>query len=166
LGDVGNTEWIAKLNCYKVLIMGNHDVGKSKYLRDKTYVMTFTKDEDSHNYGVNSRVYIPGTSNYHGYRDNKLFDEVYEGPLMISEKILLSHEPILGLPFVLNIHGHDHSGSFIDANHINMASNVCNYTPFNLGAYIKEHGLSQIKSIHRQTIDNATERKRRRISHR
>ena len=42
------------------------------------------------------------------YKD--IFDEIYEGPLFISEKILLSHEPVYGLSWCLNIHGHDHNG--------------------------------------------------------
>ena len=91
--------------------------------------------------------------------DNKLFDEVYEGPLMIGEKIFLSHEPILGIDWCLNIHGHDHSGKKIDNYHLNLASNVCNYTPLSLGEYIKTHGLNKIKSLHRDTIDTATIKK-------
>lgn len=166
LGDVGNVEWIKQLKCYKVLIMGNHDAGKSKYQRRAEFIKEFNTFSDAETAERKGEIdYIE--SGFHkpfiaGYKSNKLFNEVFEGPLMISEKIILSHEPILGLPYVLNIHGHDHSGSFIDANHINVASNVCNYTPLNLGAYIKEHGLSQIKSIHRQTIDNATQRKNER----
>ena len=31
LGDVGNPEWMRKLRCYKVLIMGNHDQSKEKF---------------------------------------------------------------------------------------------------------------------------------------
>lgn len=42
------------------------------------------------------------------YKD--LFSEIYAGPLFISDKILLSHEPVYGLNWCLNIHGHDHSG--------------------------------------------------------
>ena len=42
------------------------------------------------------------------YKD--IFDEIYDGPLFIAEKILLSHEPVYGLSWCLNIHGHDHWG--------------------------------------------------------
>ena len=31
LGDVGNPEYLTKLKCYKVLIMGNHDQSKTKF---------------------------------------------------------------------------------------------------------------------------------------
>ena len=31
LGDVGNPEYLSKLKCYKVLIMGNHDQGRKNF---------------------------------------------------------------------------------------------------------------------------------------
>lgn len=91
------------------------------------------------------------------------FDEIYSGPLFIAEKILLSHEPVYGLPWCLNIHGHDHHGIELykeGCKHINLAANVCGYTPLNLGKLIKEGVLSDISSIHRMTIDGATMRKK------
>ena len=94
-----------------------------------------------------------------------LFDEIYSGPLFISDKILLSHEPVYGLPWCLNIHGHDHSGmeAYRECcKHINLAANVCGYTPINLGKLIKDGILSDIDSIHRQTIDRAVEKKQKR----
>lgn len=90
------------------------------------------------------------------------FDEIYSGPLFIAEKILLSHEPVYGLPWCLNIHGHDHSGveSYReDCKHINLAANVCDFTPVNLGKLIKSGVLSDVPSIHRMTIDRAISRK-------
>ena len=90
------------------------------------------------------------------------FDEIYTGPLFIAEKILLSHEPVHGLPWCLNIHGHDHGNKepYQDScNYLNLAANVCNYTPENLGKLIKDGALSGIKSIHRMTIDAAVDRK-------
>ena len=93
---------------------------------------------------------------------NEFFDEVYAGPIFIAEKILLSHEPITGLAWCLNIHGHDHSGmeNYLETcKHINVAANVCGYKPVNLGKIIKDGILSDISSIHRMTIDGATARK-------
>lgn len=90
------------------------------------------------------------------------FDEIYTGPLFIADKILLSHEPIT-LPFCLNIHGHDHNEvEYYEAGckHINLAANVCNYTPINLGKLIKEGILKDISSIHRITINRATGKKK------
>ena len=94
------------------------------------------------------------------YRD--VFDEIYTGPLFIAEKILLSHEPVYGLPWCLNIHGHDHNKVETyreGCKHINLAANVCNYTPVNLGKLIKDGILSDIESIHRKTIDRQIEKK-------
>ena len=125
LDDVGNIDYIDKIKGHKVLLMGNHDTGVTKF--------------------------------------KKVFDEVYEGPLMIGEKILLSHEPIPNIDWALNIHGHDHSGRFCnDIYHLNLAANICNFTPISLGEYLKRHGVSKIKSLHRDTIDNATKRKQKR----
>ncbi len=93
------------------------------------------------------------------------FDEVYPGPLFISEKILLSHEPVHGLTWCLNIHGHDHNkveDYHEDCKYMNLAANVCGYTPVNLGKLIKDGTLAEIESIHRMTIERATERKENR----
>ena len=90
-----------------------------------------------------------------------LFDEIYDGPLLVAEKILLSHEPVYGLPWCLNIHGHDHSNMEAykeGCKHLNLAANVCDYTPVSLGKLIKDGILSDINGIHRMTIDHAGER--------
>lgn len=103
------------------------------------------------------------TGNHDRKKDYEdIFDEIYEGPLFIAEKILLSHEPVYGLSWCLNIHGHDHMGTedYCDGcRHLNLAANVCGYTPISLGKIIKDGILADINSIHRQTIDRATERK-------
>lgn len=94
------------------------------------------------------------------YKD--VFTEIYSGPLFISEKILLSHEPVNGLPWCFNIHGHDHSGEIEfneDCHHLNLAANICGYRPQSLSVIIKNGALSGIDSIHRMTIDKATENK-------
>ena len=87
------------------------------------------------------------------------FDEVYTGPLFISDKILLSHEPIEGLEeFVFNIHGHDHAAENFRKNHLNLAANVYKYRAFNLGKAIKAGLLSNVKNYHRVTIDAASKK--------
>ena len=107
------------------------------------------------------KVLIMGNHDQSRARFEDYFDEIYEGPLFIGEKILLSHEPI-SLPFALNIHGHDHNGTEYyqeGCKHINVAANVCGYQPINLGKLIKKGILADIPSIHRLTIDQAAERK-------
>ena len=139
-GDIGDPKYLKDLTCYKVLIKGNHDAGNSEY--------------------------------------EEYFDEIYKGALTISNKIVLSHEPIVVFPYVttyfhpeeddgkqpiymLNIHGHVHNGApvWVDefgVRHINVAADVVNYTPVNLKNIIKSGAISDVVTIHRATIDNAT----------
>ena len=167
LGDVGDTRYISRLKAgYKVLIMGNHDLGASNYKRAVTELTikncTLNKRDVAEQLKKNpeyenSQIHISDKPD--GALlveiDNKLFDEVYEGPLCISEKIILSHEPI-NLPYFVNIHGHDHAGKFRDGKNLNVAANVCNYTPINLKNEIKNGLLANVLSIHRMAIDNAS----------
>ena len=74
---------------------------------------------------------------------------------------MLSHEPVYGLPWCLNIHGHDHNHMEPykeGCKHINLAVNVCGYTPINLGKIIKEGVLADISSIHRLMVDRQVKR--------
>ena len=91
----------------------------------------------------------------------KGFDEVYDGPLMVNGKVLLSHEPVNPLPpYMLNLHGHIHNTKAVcDANHMNLCAEAVGYVPFNLVKFIRDGGTAGIEDIHRGTIDNATRRK-------
>ena len=87
--------------------------------------------------------------------------EIYNGPLFIADRILLSHEPINGLEnFCVNIHGHCHNskhGMFGLNGHVNLAADVCNYTPYSLKDLIVNHKiLAGVENYHRLTIDQAT----------
>lgn len=87
------------------------------------------------------------------------FDEIYTGPLFIGERLLLSHEPVFGLEqWCVNIHGHCH-GKCASESHLNAASDVCGFTPLNLGKLIKSGLLGRVESLHRITIDAAIRRK-------
>ena len=98
-----------------------------------------------------------GVSFYQEY-----FNEVYAGPLFISDRILLSHEPI-NLPYVLNIHGHDHSNSEqVAPRHLNLCAEHIDYVPVPFKKIINFGLLKGIPSIHRVTIDNAIIRKENR----
>ena len=96
-----------------------------------------------------------GRTNY-----EEAFDEIYEGALIIGEKIILSHEPV-DIPWLFNIHGHDHAGA-VRVNHLNVCSDVIGYKPINLNQFLKNGPTAKIQSIHRVTIDKATERKKKR----
>jgi calcineurin-like phosphoesterase family protein len=96
-----------------------------------------------------------GLSNY-----EDVFDEVYGGPLMIGEKIILSHEP-LDISWAFNIHGHTHCVEFNRKGHLCVCSDFINYTPVNFNQFVKSGRLREVTPMHRATIDKATERKRR-----
>lgn len=177
LGDIGNEEMIRKIRGYKVLIMGNHDKGASKYQRYSAGTIypkdDFTKqqayDDMSERYPgwkIDIRECVDVTHRpydfWAAFADNCLFDEVYEGPLFIAEKLILSHEPV-NLPYAFNIHGHEHRYIHRDC-HLNVCAEHIGYCPVNLTKEIKKGLLSGVESIHRVTIDAATERKQHRES--
>ena len=98
----------------------------------------------------------PGLSNF-----KETFNEVYEGMLIIHPRIILSHEPI-NFPWAYNIHGHNHNGPHFTYGHMNICADVVNYIPVSLNQLIKSGKLTECEDIHRQTIDAATERKKKR----
>jgi calcineurin-like phosphoesterase family protein len=124
LGDIGDEEKIRKIRGYKVLIMGNHDTGATKY--------------------------------------EEVFDEVYEGALIIGEKLILSHEPIAMIPWAFNFHGHNHAQKKDAPGHMNVCADVLGYVPAHLNSLLNGGIAKNIYTIHRETIDGATERKRKR----
>lgn len=155
LGDIGDIEFVKKLRGYKVLIMGNHDQGASKYKRNLVEETISTWIDGQLREFTNM---VPDDE------DNHLFDEVYEGPLMINDKVILSHEPITPLPpYLFNIYGHDHAGAFISKQHLNVCAEIIDYTPINLINLIKNGLLKDIESIHRITINNAVIRKNKKL---
>lgn len=182
LGDVGDVECIRKLRaCYKILICGNHDKGITNY---KRVIKTEIYDSDIYNKAEaikDMKKKYPGwrvtcedgDEPYYSFRppfifwqvkaDNGLFDEIYEGPAMISEKIILSHEPI-NVSWAFNIHGHQHDFRVKnDKYHLNVCGDArqC-YAPINFNALLKDGVASRVESIHRETIDKATERAKKR----
>ena len=124
LGDCGDLEYVKKLRGYKVLIMGNHDTGATKY--------------------------------------EEVFDEVYEGALIIGEKLILSHEPV-NISWLFDFHGHNHFGkAHPDKMHMNVCADVLGYVPAHLNSLLNGGIAKNIYTIRRETIDGATERKRKR----
>ena len=96
-----------------------------------------------------------GATNY-----KEIFDEIYTGALIIGEKLILSHEPV-DIPWAFNLHGHDHAGTKRKG-HLNVCADVIGYTPINFNQFLKSGASSKIQTIHRETIDKATERKKKR----
>lgn len=144
LGDVGDTRYVSDLKGYKVLVMGNYDKGKSNYYRK--YQTTVT-----HKYDTQHKSYDYWKVDY----DNQLFDEVYSGPLMIGQKLLLSHEPIIYIPGIFNLYGHCHSGILFenDDTSLNLCAEKLNFKPLNFNQWLKKNShLGKIDNIHEHFI--------------
>jgi calcineurin-like phosphoesterase family protein len=178
LGDVGDISYVCQLRAkYKILVMGNHDSGASNYKR-QIFRQKFDKglfqkhealDEMKRLYPdcaysiTDSYDFLDNVPCWEVSADNRLFDEVYTGVLVIGEKLMLSHEPIKGCDWCMNIHGHDHSRSHKnDKYHFNVCADVIGYEPINFNKFMKEGHLANIVSIHRDTIDRATYNARKR----
>ena len=191
LGDIGNVEYIKKIRGYKVLILGNHDKGATNYKRAVGYKTVIdpklksniidTIQKSSSNESIEALSNLLIKSNL-GSReimkevieDNKLFDEVYDGELTISNKIRLTHIPDIS-PYRLNIHGHCHPFSKLDftglsyneiiKRHLDIAIekgipelNLCceylDFYPINLNAIVKSGIFKLVKDPTRELIDS------------
>lgn len=182
LGDCGDIEYVKKLKAgYKVLLLGNHDKCAAHYKREILSVAKCPKcgckklislgnDDGMRLYRTQcSKCGFTGDTfgpDFHCEEDNRLFDEVYAGPLMISDKILLSHEPIAPCPdYIVNLCGHVHADSHrfkINGHkYYNFCAEAIDYRPVSLGELIKKGLLSKIKDIHAVTVAGAVERKKR-----
>lgn len=137
------------------------DEDQAKMLKkycNKMDTLVILGDIGNPEYLKNLRCYLVGVLGNHDkgksfYRD--YFDELYDGPVFISDRILLSHEPI-DLPFCFNIHGHCHGGELLTDKHLNVAADVVRYKPLNLGKIIKSGVMKGIPTIHRIAIERAS----------
>lgn len=175
LGDVGDQFYVPQLRAKKKwLILGNHDSGASNYLRE-TWTARFGKDEWQRDEALQEIKRLYPNCRYsidEGYQftspfeywdvkaDNCLWDMVFEGPVLVSEKLILSHEPI-DVPWAYNIHGHVHDVAKLE-NGTNVCLDACDYKPLNFKQFMKSGAIGSVKSLHRDIIDNATERCKKR----
>ena len=107
------------------------------------------------------KVLIAGNHDTGITKYEEVFDEVYEGALIIGEKLILSHEPI-NIPWLFDFHGHNHFGkAHPDKMHMNVCADVLGYVPAHLNSLLNGGIASKVYTIHRECIDNATERKRK-----
>lgn len=178
LGDVGNVDYVRQLKgAMKILICGNHDAGASNYQR-QIWIQKFDMAQYQKHEALEEMKRLHPNCSYsisEGYdfhspftywevkADNKLFDLIFTGPLMLGEKLLLSHEPINMIPWAYNLHGHVHDRRVKNnLNHFNVCADVIGYEPINFNKFMKEGHLAPIVSIHRDTIDRATSNARKR----
>lgn len=176
LGDLGDYHWIKDIRAKtKICILGNHDTGAKKYKRNcyrKIYdADLYSLDEAKANF---EKIYLSkywNISYYEGWdtchapfhyyvfiADNKMFDYVFQGPLTVGEKVILSHEHI-AVPGMYNLHGHHHSPDWQDTpERMCLCMEKINYTPLNLKKLLTDGRLKNIESLHRQTINRARDR--------
>ena len=155
--------------------MGNHDSGASNYQRhifkQKFDKGLFQKHEalgemkrlypDCAYSIIDSYDFLDNSPCWEVCADNCLFDLVFTGPVVIGEKLILSHEPIENCDWCMNIHGHTHDRNIVnDTYHFNVCADVIGYTPINFNKWMKDGHLAKIQSLHRQTINEATDRRR------
>ena len=158
LGDICDIEFIRKVRGYKILLLGNHDKGASNYKRlqykmklDEVHTVQWYDDNKNNIFKIKNEYFF----------DNRLFDEVYEGPLMLNDRLIISHEDIYPLPsYMMNFHGHRHDKPHdVDSQHKNFCAEAIDYCPVSLLKLLKEGALKDIESIHRHAVDRAVERK-------
>lgn len=177
LGDIGDTSYVRKLRATTWLLLGNHDKSASAYRRTtwceyydidegwtKEEALAYAKERHPNcNYQVQGEYDINHRPSYYYWKviaDNGLFDQVFQGPLQLGEKLILSHEPIPLLTWARNVHGHAHSPkTYQDKYHFNICCDAYEYKLFNLSKELREGFLSDITSLHRSTIDEASSRK-------
>lgn len=82
------------------------------------------------------------------YKD--VVDEVYTGPLLISDKLILSHQRI-DVPFFYNVHGHEHNHGDT-YNSMNVCCENIGYVPIRLSAVLDNENFRNIENIHTQQI--------------
>ena len=100
------------------------------------------------------KILITGNHDLGNARYVEFFDEIYNGPLVVGQKLILSHEPV-DVPWAYNIHGHCHCReSPVEERGFNVTSDVVDFKPINLGNLIKDGALSGITNIHRMVIDD------------
>ena len=83
------------------------------------------------------------------------FNEVYDGELLISAKLLLSHVPVFSTNKI-NLHGHDHCS----VDQFNMAAESICYVPKSLNEIVATGKLKTVRSSERKAIDRAIARKK------
>ena len=64
---------------------------------------------------------------YNKIEKMQIFDEIHRTPIFLTKRILLSHEPEMCSPYVLNIHGHLHLSYLDSENHLNVNIYMQNY---------------------------------------
>ena len=105
------------------------------------------------------KILIMGNHDQSTTKFEGIFDEIYQGPVMIGERLLLSHEPV-DINWAFNMHGHTHNLYARRPNHLCVCADVTGYAPINFNEFMKSGLLKEAMPLHRYTIDKAAKRKK------
>ena len=150
IGDPGDIKYIKEINCSKILITDSRKLCKKLYL-NKKYSRYLSFDEEIEYIRAENKEYVLNellalkpqyynvkvdTINSRVDYDCGMFDEIYDGPLMIRPHIVLSHRPVK-ISRGLNVHGdsfYDGESKRVKDNLVwfNVTCNVLNFEPVNL----------------------------------
>lgn len=107
------------------------------------------------------KILIMGNHDQSATKFEGIFDEIYQGPVMVGERLLLSHEPV-DIDWAFCLHGHTHNLCTRRPNHLCVCVDVTGYAPINFNEFMKSGLLKEATPLHRSTIDKATIRKKER----
>ena len=102
------------------------------------------------------KVLIMGNHDKNVKECYQVFDDIYEGPLLVNNRVLLSHEPVYPLAnYFFNIHGHNHFDITYDTRrYLNLCAELIDYKPISLKQIIFDRkALKHTGNIHRDAID-------------
>lgn len=93
----------------------------------------------------------------------KYFEEVHDGGIFYSKRIILTHHPIPMEPGSINVHGHTHIIDLDSKEHANVCVERTDYKPINIRTFVNRLGETNIpnkrflqewyKDIQRPTIE-------------
>lgn len=100
------------------------DFGDIDYL----YVFDWLREKDI------KVVFVAGN---HDHKDDydliaEHVDEFSPYPLFLSNKLIVSHEPVAVWPAVVNVHGHLHGSKLASPNYLNASIHVADYKPISM----------------------------------
>lgn len=127
---------ILKLERSRFSTIEEHDayiierINKTVSLTDTLYILGDIGSLDKARLLNGRKILIMGNHDKRNKAEfESVFAEVYDTPLYVSKRIVLSHEPILVNSSILNAHGHLHGSCLDSDNHFNLSAALIDYTP-------------------------------------
>lgn len=107
-----------------------NQINKIVKLTDTLYILGDIGNIDKARLLNGRKIMIKGNHDKRNLTEfESVFAEVYDTPIYLTPKLVLSHEPIQVNTSVLNVHGHLHGARLESTNHFNVSAALVNYTP-------------------------------------